>query len=78
LPIGQRLKAVHHGTIEAISSVRQNENDDVDVESAQVGSLPPCHPWVSAASEEEVSLRRFERDSALRGLGWTERDHRGK
>jgi hypothetical protein len=58
-------------TIEAISSVRQDEYDDVDVESAQVGTLPPRHTFEGATGEEEVTFGRFDGNNILRCLGWT-------
>jgi hypothetical protein len=38
-------------TIEAIGSVRQDEYDDVNVESAQIRTLPPWHTFEGAAGE---------------------------
>jgi hypothetical protein len=58
-------------TIEAIRSVRQDEYNNVDVESAQIGTLPPWHTFEGAAGEEEVAFGRFDRNNLLRCLGWT-------
>lgn len=56
LPIRQCLQAVHHGTVEAIGCVGEDQDDDEDIEAAHVWPLPPRCARKLLTREEEVAL----------------------
>jgi hypothetical protein len=68
------LTDIHHTSVEPIGRVGQDENDNVDVKSAQIGPLPPCQAFKSTTGEEEMALWRLDRHDLLGGLGWAKRE----
>jgi hypothetical protein len=68
LPIGESLETVHHGAIEPVCGVGQNEDDDVDVQGAHVLPLPPGNALKFLVSEEEVALGGLNGHNPLRLL----------
>jgi len=61
LPVGEGLETIHHGSIKTISGVGHDEDDDVHVQSAEIGVLVPLDARECSPCEEEVSLRWFHR-----------------
>lgn len=68
------LTNIHHTPIEPISRVGQDKNDNVDVKSTQIRSLPPRQALKSTPSKEEVALWRLNRHDLLGGLWWAKRE----
>lgn len=70
LPVAEGLEAVHHGAVKAICCVCQDEYDDIEVQQAQLGHLPPFHAFKGAAGKEEVSFWWFDRNNLLCRSRW--------
>lgn len=77
-----KISKVRHGlfsehwsrTIESISGVGKDQNDNPEVEPSKSGVTPPLHTFVGAVGEEEVALGWPD---GLDLLNWLEADHGG-
>lgn len=76
LPVWQRLQTVHHGAVEAIGDVDENEEEAVHVKETQVTDASPFGTRILAAGEKVVTFLGLHRLGAIGGFGTPRHDGR--